>query len=98
VQSTSTTLRKQRAHVCTAGRCTRHTFERSEAGNATPWRQGVQRGRTWYTNDVMLLVSVKLFPFGGESESPDGELLKVATGEGTMGMLFGFNYTTDTMD
>jgi hypothetical protein len=70
----------------------------SEAVNATPWRQVVQRGKTGYTNDVLLLVSVKLFPFGGESESPNSELLKLATGEGSMGFFIGFSFTTDAMD
>jgi hypothetical protein len=60
----------------------------------------VQRGRTLvlYTKDVLLLVSVKLFPFRAEPESPNRELLKLAAGEGTMGLFFGCSFTTDAMD
>jgi hypothetical protein len=44
------------------------------------------------------MVSVELFPFRGDLESPNRELLKLAAGEGTMGLFFGCSFTTDAMD
>jgi hypothetical protein len=46
-----------------------------------------------YATDVLLLVSVELFPFRGEPEIPNGGLLELATGEGTK-----CSCTTDVMD
>jgi hypothetical protein len=37
----------------------------------------------------MLLMSVELFPFRGELEIPDRELLELATSEGAKGLFIG---------
>jgi hypothetical protein len=52
-------------------------------------------GRTAYTKDVLLLVSVELFPFRGKSEISDRELLELATGEGTRVLFVRCSFTTD---
>jgi hypothetical protein len=59
---------------------------------------GGAEGRTRCTQDFLLMVSVELFPFRGDLESPNRELLKLAAGEGTMGLFFGCSFTTDAMD
>jgi hypothetical protein len=48
--------------------------------------------------DVLLLVSVELFPFRGEPEISNREPLELTKGKGTKSMLVGCSFTTDVMD
>jgi hypothetical protein len=52
-------------------------------------------GRARYAKDVLLLVSVELFPF---RDITDRELLERATGEGAKGMFVWCSCNTDAMD
>jgi hypothetical protein len=68
----------------------------SEADLGTQHR-GARWGSTRYAKDALLLVSVKLFPFGGDAEIQNKELLELATGEATKDLFVG-SFTTDMMD
>ena len=48
--------------------------------------RGARWGRTRYANNVLLIVIIELFPFRGEPEIPNRELLELATGEGAEGL------------
>jgi hypothetical protein len=59
---------------------------------------GTQHLGARHAKDVLLLVSVEVFPFRGEPEIPNRELLELTTGEGTKGLFVGCSCTTDVMD
>jgi hypothetical protein len=55
--------------------------------------------RTAYTKDVLILVSIELFPFREKPEIPNRELLELAMGEGTKVPFVRCSLTTtDVMD
>jgi hypothetical protein len=47
---------------------------------------------------VLFVASVELFPFRDEPEIRNGELLELATGEGTKVLFVGCSFTTGVMD
>jgi hypothetical protein len=59
------------------------------------------RGAMWdrerYAEDFLLLMSVDVFPFRGDPDIPNRELLELATGEGTKGLFIGCSCTADVM-
>jgi hypothetical protein len=65
--------------------------------------RGARWGRTTYAKDNLLLVSVRLFPFRGEADIPNRELLnrellQRTTDEATNDLFVGCSFTTDVMD
>jgi hypothetical protein len=61
-------------------------------------KHGARWDRTKYAKDVLLLMSVELFPFLAEPKIPNSKRLELATSEETKGLFFGCSPTTDAMD
>jgi hypothetical protein len=78
-------------HACTAGLCTRHTFEQSGAVIPTSWRQ--------VGHDKVRQRCSASTSFRGEVENPNRERLELlATGEATKDLFVGCRFTMDVMD
>jgi hypothetical protein len=60
--------------------------------------RGARWDKTRFTNDVLGLARVELFPFRCEPDIPDRELLELAAGEITKDLLMGCRCTRDVMD
>jgi hypothetical protein len=63
-----------------------------------PQHRGTRWGQGNVRKDFLLLVSIELFPFRGEPEIPNSELLELATNEGTKVLFVGCSCTTDVIN